>query len=512
MNRRDFLAASALTALASTLPVQKRQQSESKQPSVLVIVLDSFAAENASLYGYPRQTTPFLDQFAERATVFHRHYAGGNFTAPGTATLLTGCYPWSHRAVNVMGTVTPTFQERQLFHLFGQANYERIALAHTSLAAVLMSQFAKDIDTLQRLENLTLFHDTLLSAALPMSHFANTYPAEMQYVVGSTDAVDGKVQAGSLFLSNVHRVWRTRKREQILSQMRERYPKGLPKTGNAVLFLIEDSIDWLLDTIPQARQPFLTYFHCYAPHFPYTPRREFAEMFVDDGWQPRPKRVRQFQRGNSWGAGIEQGTLNDWRRDYDQYLAFTDAEIGRLLTSLEQNGTLDNTIVVITSDHGELFERGILGHVTPAMYDPVIRIPLLIRLPNQMQRLDITQSTSAADVLPTLLHLTNQTVPNWCEGTILPPYHASSSTAPVFSLETKNSNKRGDFATRSVVTIKEEYKLIHYVNYPAAVDVAELYNIADDPEERNDVSERHPELVQELKELGMERLIQAGVV
>ncbi len=512
MNRREFLTTGALTTLAAAWPTSQLLARKSTQaagkPNVLVIVLDSFSAENASLYGYPRQTTPFLDQFAASATVFHRHYAGGNFTAPATASLLTGTYPWSHRAVNIMGTVSAEYQNRQLFNLFGQADYERIALAHTPLAAVLMSQFSRDIDTLQRLENVALFHDTILSAALPMSEFDIAFPSEMQYLTGTIDAIDGQVRPGSLFLSNLHRLWRVKKREQVVAKMLELYPKGVPKAGNSIMFLIEDSIDWLLETLPKASQPYLSYFHCYAPHFPYTPRREFAEMFKDDGWQPEEKPRSRFAKGNVWGNGLSEAELRRWRLDYDQYIAFTDAEIGRLLTTLD----LDNTIVVITADHGELFERGILGHVTAAMYDPLLRIPLLIRMPNQTQRVDVRTPTSAVDVLPTLLHLTDQAVPAWCEGTVLPPYGERDSQRSVFALETKRSSKRGAFGKRSVAVMQGDYKLVHYVGYEDAEDVTELYDVAVDPEERSDLSREQPELVADLVAEGMARLDEAGVL
>ncbi len=65
---------------------------------MVVIVFDAFSAYNISLYGYQRETTPNIARWAERAVVYHNHNAGGNFTIPGTASLLTGTYPWTHRA------------------------------------------------------------------------------------------------------------------------------------------------------------------------------------------------------------------------------------------------------------------------------------------------------------------------------------------------------------------------------------------------------------------------------
>ena len=59
------------------------------------------------MYGYPRQTMPNVEQFAKNAIVYHRHYSAGTFTVPGTASLLTGLHPWSHRALTLGGEIDP---------------------------------------------------------------------------------------------------------------------------------------------------------------------------------------------------------------------------------------------------------------------------------------------------------------------------------------------------------------------------------------------------------------------
>ena len=77
----------------SSLPVQ---QNESVQ-NIIIIVFDAFSAYHISLYGYQRETAPNISRLAERAIVYHNHYAGGNYTTPGTASLLTGAQPWPSR-------------------------------------------------------------------------------------------------------------------------------------------------------------------------------------------------------------------------------------------------------------------------------------------------------------------------------------------------------------------------------------------------------------------------------
>src|SRR5690349_20410751 len=106
-SRRDFLklagVASGATVLSHMAAGLFRRQSN--LPKVIIFVFDAMSARDLSLYGYKRGTTPNFEKFAERSNVYHSHHAGGNFTSPGTASLLTGTYPWTHRAFDVGGLV-----------------------------------------------------------------------------------------------------------------------------------------------------------------------------------------------------------------------------------------------------------------------------------------------------------------------------------------------------------------------------------------------------------------------
>src|SRR5689334_8912941 len=114
----------ALTAnalLAKTQPISNSLRTEkSRQPNIILLVIDTLSARHMSLYGYERQTTPNLERFASRASVFHSHYSGGNFTTPGTATLLTGQYPWGHRAINLGSPVARAIADHNIFRLLGK--------------------------------------------------------------------------------------------------------------------------------------------------------------------------------------------------------------------------------------------------------------------------------------------------------------------------------------------------------------------------------------------------------
>ncbi|SRR6266496_4745905 len=154
-NRRDFLKLAGLLSLGASVPKLERFiQMQEKPKNIIVIVFDAFSAYNISAYGYPRLTTPNIDRLAKRAIVYHNHFAGGNFTSPGTASLLTGVLPWTHRAFRSNAKVAKPFISKTLFSVF--KNHYRIAYTHNVWAYTLLRQFREDIDELIPLGQLLL--------------------------------------------------------------------------------------------------------------------------------------------------------------------------------------------------------------------------------------------------------------------------------------------------------------------------------------------------------------------
>ena len=111
-------------------------------------------------------------------------------------------------------------------------------------------------------------------------------------------------------------------------------------------------MDWLITELPAMQQPYLGYFHVLPPHEPHNPRKEFIGIFQDD-YAPIPKPRSPFSEG------LTDDFLKKSRMEYDENLAYADSEFGRLYDAMLQQGTLDNTVVIVTADHGEMFERGI---------------------------------------------------------------------------------------------------------------------------------------------------------
>src|SRR6185369_8152022 len=102
---------------------------------------------------------------------------------------------------------------------------------------------------------------------------------------------------------------------------------------------------------------------------------EFFGSF-SDGWMPQQKPIHALSE-----KSIGAPKLQEHRQYYDEFLASWDAEVERLFEYLKQSGLTENSYIFITSDHGELFERGELGHWTKTIYDPLIHVPLMILEP-----------------------------------------------------------------------------------------------------------------------------------
>jgi arylsulfatase A-like enzyme len=489
ISRREFLKTAGLFSLGLASPrilKTKHWVAGKYQPqNVLIVVFDAFSARNISLYGYGRRTTPNIDRLAEKAIVYHNHFAGSNFTTPGTASLLTGTLPWTHRALKHGDTVVDEYIDKSIFKAFPQ--YHRTAYSHNSLAETLLEQFSDDIEDLTPRSKLFLQNDNLVD--LLFSSDADTAG------VGWYRTIKSQLEGNSysLFLSRLYSVYKERRVKDIEGA----FPRGLPNVSGDNIYVLEDGINWLQTQIAEAPKPFLAYYHFLPPHFPYKTRQEYYGTFEHDKYRPveKPESVFSTERA--------KGKVDKFRLWYDEYILYIDAEFARLYQFMAENGLLENTWLILTSDHGEMFERGITGHQTSAFYRPLLHIPLLIFAPEQTSRIDVFNNTSAIDLLPTLAFLNGQATPEWSEGLVLPPFGPDDAFAfrDIFALRSKHTNKNEPILQASAMLTRGPYKLTYMFGYnkPVGVeDMVELYNLEEDPEELNDLSEVRKDITEQL--------------
>ncbi len=484
INRREFLK--ILGLLGGALPlIRPRPQARLNAatpggPNLLLLVFDTFSAEHMSLYGYGRKTTPQLERLSARATVFHEHYAGGNFTTAGTASLLTGTYPWTHRGLQLSGSILNPLKGNNLFAALASKYQFQQSYTHNPLAQILLEQF-RDAHPglyLHPIHSLTVDDDRLAD------FFKNDYEYAYWGELINRRLAE-PVLPTNLILSVPDYFFQLYRVMRYARIYREQFPHGLPINSNGTFFVLDEAIDWI-STLFNTWQGghaagSLAYVHLFPPHESYHPRREFLQLFQDA--QPPIAKPPHFFTEN-----YDQSFLDNQATLYDQYIAYVDAEIGRLFALFEQTGVLENTIIVLTSDHGQLIERGIHGHSTPVLYEPLTHIPLLIWQPGQQTRKDIYLPTSAVDILPTLMHFSGNALPTWGEGQVLPglggPENADRS---IFTLEAKLNSKFKAITIGTVAMRKGEHKLIHYFGYPGFDDQTECFDLSVDPGELNNL-------------------------
>jgi len=485
-SRRDLLKMTAALPVAYTLSrffpknISQKVNGEGGKPNVILLIFDTMSAYHLSLYGYHRKTTPNLERFAKRANVYHAHYSTANFTVPGTSSILTGLHPWTHRAINLSGLVTRNITDHNIFEAFGET-YHRMAFSQNVMATNLLNQFRAAID--EQLPSSSFSELSLLPSEFFDRDPNTAYQALDHFLFDFVDS------PGSLMFGLAQRTY-----FEGLKKFNRDFPRGIPQPREyPIVYKLEDLFNGLMRTVDRLSAPYFSYLHVFSPHSPYRARRDFIGIF-DDGWTHVQKPDHIFTEGETYET-IEKNRV--W---YDEYIANVDYEFGRFLDHLEQTGTLDNTHLVVTSDHGELLERGVKGHVTPLLYEPLVRVPLLISSPGQTKGRAIHSPTSSVDLLPTLLSLAGQEVPDWAEGNLLPGFGGNEDLErPICMMEAKSSSAFGKFSKVTFSLRKGKYKIIMYRGYEVyGKDVFELYDLENDPEEMDDLIDKQPVLAGDL--------------
>ena len=496
MNRRDFLKTSAAVVAGTSLAGVSRllsdaQTQKTDKPNILVFVFDAMSARNLSLYGYPRQTTPNLERFAGRASVYHNHYSAGNFTTSGTASMLSGMYPWTHRAINYRGMINRSMVERNFFRLIGP-EYTRFAFTQNLWADIFLNQFERDLEVHLPPNSFSQYADSLIQPADLHADRDLAYYVFQDFLNLRVD--DVRPYPGSLFLASADLARALASDRPYISA---NYPRGLP-TNHDFAYMntsVLDGIGRLVQERIIQASPYFGYFHFWSPHEPYSARKDFIGKFPED------LKVQEKPRHPLAASDFSGQILRKYRREYDEFIADLDAEFGKLLSKLESSGVLKDSYVIVTSDHGEMFERGEQGHASALMYAPVTHIPLLISAPGQSTRVDYHSLTSNLDLLPTLMQISGSENPDWIEGQLLPGFGGTEDVArSIFSMVAKDNAAFRAIEHATFAMIKGSYELFFFTGYRDHLDSFELYNLQEDPEELHDLFSRDINTAAQMKD------------
>ena len=467
-----------------------------KHPNILLLTIDALSAQHMSLYGAARPTTPNLDAFAQHATTFDRAYADGNFTTPGIASILTGTRPWTNRALQLPTWSLDTTRYTSLPAVLRRNGY-RLGYVSTNAHAGGSAQgfggyfqFART----DRTRELTFCTDGL-SRHLRFICAASEVPpvAELDHLI---DVVRGP-------RSNLE------------------YDPRLA---------IDPALAWLAGV--DRDQPIFLWMHLFPPHSPYAAPAPWLGTF-----DPSPLARDAAHTQPHWGwllSRLPAAQVQTLEARYDESVAYVDHYAGEFLRRAQEL-LGPNTVIIVTADHGESFAHGYGAHTGPGLYDEIIRVPLIVKLPSQTVGRRSEALAEQVDIAPTVAEITGlPSAPDWEGRSLLGECSATepgsaggsdgsggsggsggstgsagsgSGTAgpPVFSMSFEQNPRLAPLKTGSVAVIDGKWKLVHYMgalHYPDMPRLHdELYDLTVDPGETVNRAAEEPAVVQRLRQL-----------
>lgn len=331
--------------------------------NVVLLTVDCLRYDRCGFNGYCSDTTPTLDRLAGNSSVFDRAYAPGPWTAESFPGILAGLHApgvayWDRPPYKAIPHGAPTIAIR-----LGDEGYTTVAtVTNPQLAAD--RNFDRGFDRFTNLKREQGGDDSEEDGI-----GADTFEA-LAGAVGDRFS-DNELLArlrGRSGLSNPYAALFALRRLSMVRNAREEWPTD---RGEAVIgrFVVE-----LADVADE--QPFFAWTHLMDLHAPIHPA-----LVNRDGTGVGSLDVGRYLLADTVRASDGQPTR--YSRLYDEALRYVDARIERVVDVLRSAGVWDNTVLIVTSDHGETMgERGVNGHRNHYPYDELLHVPLLVRTPD----------------------------------------------------------------------------------------------------------------------------------
>lgn len=408
-----------------------RPAPSSDRPNVLIITLDTVRVQNLGLYGYARETTPQLEHWSRRGVLFQHAMTTAPWTLPSHASLFTGRWPHEHKA-----------------------------------------DFGRPLD-----HTLPTLAEELLEQGYDTAGFV------------SNTSLCGRqtgLARGFLHYDDLYSSFRAVYRGSLLSLLPTNYTPDLRRSAaeiNALFF------DWLDRPRHRPFFAFLNYFDAHDPYrVPDAAFDRFASMPARERLRIRQRwLIDELDRNNPAEVLLAVDT-------YDAAIAYLDHHVGRLLDELERRGILDDTVVIITNDHGEHFgEHGHYGHTT-SVYRQLIDAPLIVLYPSGVPSgVQVSVPVSQVAIPSTVLDLLGlesqapfrrQSLARlWQDDSPADAARSEPLLAELCRTEWQPDSASFDGPVRSMVADG-----MHYIHY-SAQNKEELFDYFSDPLDRHDLTE-----------------------
>lgn len=477
-----------------------------KRLNVLLITADQWRGDSLSMLGHPCAKTPNLDALAADGVCFTRHYGQTAPCGPARASLYTGLYMMNHRVV-VNGT--PLDQRHTNVALEARrAGYEPTLFGYTDQSVDPRTVPTGDARLLSYQGVLPGFQQRLVMDTPPALEWMSWLKRQGVAVPETMDALYRTDPAAPGRLSVAEHLTH----------------RGFTAEHTETRFITEDLLNFLDG---RAGGGWFAHVSYIRPHPPFSVPEPYASMIAPAATSAAMRRETlaeeraqhplldlAYERAakEKFVTGQGEGPAADWtaeevaeiRAIYHGMQAEVDAEIGRVIAHLKQSGDYENTVIVFTSDHGEMLgDHYLFGKF--GYFDGAVQIPLILQIPGEGQArgVMVDRFTESIDVMPTILDALRLDIPSQVDGRSLIPF---SRGAPPSNwrdaahwemdfrdvVDGKPERDMGltlDECQFSVIR-DERYKYVHFPGLPALFldlerDPGEFENRAEDPDYRD---------------------------
>lgn len=404
-----------------------------KKINVLLITPDQMRADHLSCYGYKRKTSPNIDALAEKGVLFSRNYAVGSWTTPTFPSMLTSLTPSQHGAT-----------------LFGSTFYD----PETPL---LPEQFEK--------------------AGYKTAAFCNNGNATHPILSGPARGAIRGIQYLDMG------------EKKLPINITEHFEYSAYHTATKVFSWLEDN----------RAEPFYLWTLFIEPHSPYNPPDDHDIFKTDaypneknNGYGPEPGSGHLYRLANKGDEKAVERLIGL----YDGKIHFIDYYVGEVLRKLEELGIADSTLIVLTSDHGELLYEH-MDYLTfdhRSLYDSNIHVPFIIAGPSvpAAKRIDVV--VNQLDLAPTILESAGLPAMDGMQGKSLYPVVANGAAGAGAGAVHEYIYAEQDVIEPLRSVRDQRYKLIHNLRNGVSL----LFDNFEDPREQRDVAEERPEVCRRL--------------
>lgn len=445
------------------------------QLNLIVLVSDTFRADNLEAYGSQWVQTPYLNQFAKESILFEDFYPEGLPTIPLRRQLYTGrrIFPthfyFQQDSVKIPGWHQLFLEDVTLAETLEAAGYATALIADLPHLFKPGRNFHRGFTSWEWIRGQEIDYFTLA----PRNHpdFSSLYPAEYLQQLATAS---GSAANNSVFLDFLNQYEANRK------QWLKRAPSIVETTAT-------NAIDWLKQNHDQA--PFYLHVEAFDPHEPWDPPEPFLAKYL------KKKTAHSWPEPPYLNVKVPDEGVERLRANYAGEASNVDYWYGKVLATIKDLGLYDNSIIVFLADHGALLnEQGQWVKGPEKLRKQVTHVPLLIHVPDHaFAGKRVSGFAQTADIVPTVLGRLNLKPSQRVTGGDLWPYVAGEKT-----------NQR-----ESVVS---SYGYIASVrtpewNYSAIWDKAkykgqyapQLYDLKHDPDELQSVADANPKVIADLQ-------------